>query len=528
MRNPVAAIPVRAGRVGALQVAAERFGPGPLNPWQENYYVAEDGRVVTQYTSSRAADVWLPDYDTPPVLRAIPGGVPAASGLRTVENKISNPESFASWAAFEPSATTFTDNGDGTASVVRDGTGTSTLVAVVGLESFSAAAAGDDRVVTLEIKQGSPGQPVITLDSNGGTQTLGTLTPTDSWQRVRAKTFNWSGSSLQIRIAAPTAGDTVDIIIRRQAHYDVTGASNQNPSEYTDTFAYYATELANTVDGSGIVTEAVGAEITGWQWEHVPAATNVFLNSTAPVTQTITLGTGDWTTSVVGSGTYTTSAGTATATGYGAATDGSDNTINVTGAGTVIFTETVATPDYVQVENTAFSTPPIVTTGSSASRDIEDVRKTLTVGTNFNQREGTLVVEGWVPALSAADYPNGLAFNIAAVDSRVASIMYIQRLSSQMFLRTFDGTAAQATRFEFAADNEYDLATHYGNGTQQTGYRDVTGGGNWVWGAAAAYDGEFVLGDWVIGYVNAFPFTYENIEYFHTDLGTDKVEQLYP
>ena len=65
---------------------------------------------------------------------------------------------------------------------------------------------------------------------------------------------------------------------------------------------------------------------------------NVFLASGAPATQTVTLTAGNWTVWMEGTGSITSSAGTATATGYGAASAGTPNVINVTVGGTVILT----------------------------------------------------------------------------------------------------------------------------------------------------------------------------------------------
>ena len=121
--------------------------------------------------------------------------------------------------------------------------------------------------------------------------------------------------------------------------------------------------------------------------------TNVFLNSDVPVTQSIavtTANSGKWTTTVRGAGTVTTSAGTATATGYGEASDGSPNTITVTGNGTVVFT--VAGADAttkVQVENKAYGTSHMVTEGTSATRAAE----TLTIPTAGVFTKGSWTIE---------------------------------------------------------------------------------------------------------------------------------------
>ena len=96
--------------------------------------------------------------------------------------------------------------------------------------------------------------------------------------------------------------------------------------------------------------------------------TNLFLNNTAPVTQTITLSaTGNYTLSVHGSGSVAVAANTATITGAGTASDGTDIVINCTATGTVNCTVT-GSPDYVQLEKGSFASPPIVTEGAAATR----------------------------------------------------------------------------------------------------------------------------------------------------------------
>jgi hypothetical protein len=79
-------------------------------------------------------------------------------------------------------------------------------------------------------------------------------------------------------------GDTDDIIFENVQIEKVTGQANQNPSEYVskgvlsspwngagkDGVAYYPYENGNTVDGSGVVTEATGIALTtlmGYQTE---------------------------------------------------------------------------------------------------------------------------------------------------------------------------------------------------------------------------------------------------------------------
>lgn len=101
--------------------------------------------------------------------------------------------------------------------------------------------------------------------------------------------------------------------------------------------------------------------------------TNLFLNSTAPATQTITLSaTGNYTLWVNGSGSAAIAAGTATITGAGTATNGSPVTINCTATGTVTVTVT-GSLNFAQLEAGAAGTSGIVTAGASATRAADNI-----------------------------------------------------------------------------------------------------------------------------------------------------------
>lgn len=116
-------------------------------------------------------------------------------------------------------------------------------------------------------------------------------------------------------------------------------------------------------------TPIPSAQLLGYLSEG--AATNFFLNSGAPATQTTgSLGTGTYTCWLTGTGSIAISAGTATITGAGTATAGSPVTFTVTVAGTVVCT-VAGTPTTAQVENTAFPTSYISTTGAPVSRNVD-------------------------------------------------------------------------------------------------------------------------------------------------------------
>jgi hypothetical protein len=133
--------------------------------------------------------------------------------------------------------------------------------------------------------------------------------------------------------------------------------------------------------------------------------TNYLLNSGAPATQSVTLGTGIYTLWVEGSGSATSAAGTAVGTGFGAATDGSPNVFTLTGAGTVSITVTGSVTIF-QLENGAFATSYIPTTGATATRSADVAAMT---GTNFsswyNQAQGTFLCEFTTLSTAGNRYP---------------------------------------------------------------------------------------------------------------------------
>jgi hypothetical protein len=103
--------------------------------------------------------------------------------------------------------------------------------------------------------------------------TVENITITSSWKRYSCTAIATSGTTGYLAINLASSGDAIDICFPMAE--DVTGQSNQNPSEYVsvgvlsapyhgagvDGVKYFTTLNGNTV-ASNVVTEATGAKIT--------------------------------------------------------------------------------------------------------------------------------------------------------------------------------------------------------------------------------------------------------------------------
>jgi hypothetical protein len=129
---------------------------------------------------------------------------------------------------------------------------------------------------------------------------------------------------------------------------------------------------------------------------------NVFLNSTAPVTQNCTVVVG---TIIVWSNhdapvTITTAAGTATGSGFGAIVLGTPQILTITGAGTISVTKSGSGTWYAcQVEydpvlpGNSVATPLIITGGSAVTRDADSNSGAGALLTAFQGSTGTFIME---------------------------------------------------------------------------------------------------------------------------------------
>ena len=142
---------------------------------------------------------------------------------------------------------------------------------------------------------------------------------------------------------------------------------------------------AARADGSWIGFAADTPRITDRGLWIEEARTNLFLNSAAPASQSLSLATGTYVLSAWGAaGSVSAAAGTAMGSGFGAVTatpGGAARTLTLTTAGTVVFTVTGA-PSKVQVEAGSFATSPIETTGAAGTRGADAVSVPATVASD--------------------------------------------------------------------------------------------------------------------------------------------------
>lgn len=284
---------------------------------------------------------------------------------------------------------------------------------------------------------------------------------------------------------------------------------------------------------SGGVWQVAGPDVARFETARLvmePAETNVFLNSDAAATQSISLPLGDHTLSVRGGGSVASSDNGGTATGHGTATDGSPVTIDVTVAGLILFTVS-GSPDYVQVESGTVASSPIITQGVAANRAVDELQY-ANRSVFFNQTQGMAFIT-YTTDYDFSAIPNGTTINrLLSLSANPGLITFQRGGAGQYRISSTDGTSfpqvdvspvpvtgsvlTAALRWKTAVPAEFQLGAYYN--------------GSWVWGTAQSYDGNFAfVGDELN--VNPAPFSpirLSNIYIYDEDKGIPWIEDNHP
>ncbi len=217
-----------------------------------------------------------------------------------------------------------------------------------------------------------------------------------------------------------------------------------------------------------------------------PAATNRFLNSATPVTQTINLGIGDYVFSVFGSGSLTSANAGGTATGHGTAIESNPITITVTVAGDFSFT-VAGFLDYAQVESGKVPTSIILTKDSAATRAIDQLTWSLAdpQGRNIlNQTQGMAAVI-FQPQYDSSDLPATTVQGLVSLrDSAISLIYHNRNAGNDAFVTDTraigSNTATAIITGGFSKNTQMVIPVRWNTATNlQIGFKRA---GTWAWG----------------------------------------------
>lgn len=194
-----------------------------------------------------------------------------------------------------------------------------------------------------------------------------------------------------------------------------------------------------------------------------------------------------------------------------------DVTVDITATGTVDVT-IVGTPDYVQLENLSFSTPPIVTEGVAVSRDSVDINHPFSG--YFKQTAGVLRVK-FTPG-----------FAQSSVTGQQGLFSTRNNALSTLFLQAAELTSIDASlnianvASSFPASTEIEIAVRWSAALNemQVGFNN----GSWTWGSVASYSGTFIADASIHLFksLTAGGATISMCDVYSADMATDTIEAL--
>jgi len=254
----------------------------------------------------------------------------------------------------------------------------------------------------------------------------------------------------------------------------------------------YAANVPRVIAGSGILIEK--------------NRTNLFLNSTAPATQTINFtSTGTYQLWVNGSGSIAMSAGTATGCGTGTATNGNPVSFTLTATGTCVFAVSGAL-NFAQVELGSFGSSGIVTGGATAARDTDTF--TVPLGAWYRQATGSIRATEIISGLSLgspADWSLGTStatglIRIGEKSGAVAGVdMWVS--VSKIFSAATGALTVGSTAKTMMAFQNGDAAVSFNGSSPITGTPTTTG-----LSAATSQIGQDETGSFKFGFISSLAY----------------------
>lgn len=207
-----------------------------------------------------------------------------------------------------------------------------------------------------------------------------------------------------------------------------------------------------------------------------PSATNYLLNSATPATQTTgSLGTGAYCLWVTGGGSAEVSAGTATITGAGTATEGTHVTFTVTGAGTVTVTVT-GTLTHFQLE-ASFQTSKIVTTTGTVTRQSDNITFS-TPAWLMNQKNNFAIIMRVIPKAAGQTKYSFSSYT----NANGAMSIYVEPTQISLRKRSSGSNTDAAVSYTHVKDTPFEIVAYVSSRGMGITTRAYSGG----WGAWAA------------------------------------------
>ena len=177
--------------------------------------------------------------------------------------------------------------------------------------------------------------------------------------------------------------------------------------------------------------------------------------------------------------------------------------------------------DFVQLElDQSFASPPILTVGASASRDVTGTRHPF--AGYFNQSGGVCVCDCEKSAANPA------FSGIVSIRENKSSLLYNDAAGTALI--SYDGTSTTSKGGFTTLNNKYRIAVKwFTSGDLQVGLKDIDGAGSWGWDVTpASYDGGFAEGAGYInlGYDNGYPLVFHKVDIYNKTMTTTQIEVL--